>query len=157
MSEEIETKTGNGGTVDEGVGEAMVPVPRDVTALPGLEDVGLDDMIVPRLRIVQPTSSEMIEAGARVGTFCSNVSGECCESLRMVLLTERKGRVLFPVGAERPRCASDDGFAPSPRIEEPISEACGRKHGGRFQATCAMAQWSGRTPPECRDTYTLLD
>lgn len=114
----------------------------------GLEDVGREDIVIPRLSIVQPTS--------KVGTpghFRDVVAGEDVKRLEgLVPLKWRKGRVFFEKPEDKePCCASDDRVRPAKRIEHPVRDVC---------AGCPASGWTEengkRKHPKCQETYTLL-
>jgi hypothetical protein len=114
----------------------------------GLEDVDQEDLIIPRLSIVQPSSQE-----GNPGHFRDNISGDEHEFLEgLVPLKWRKGRVYFGKDDAGLLCASDDRVAPAERIEEPKAERC---------AGCPHAQWATgeggkRIKPDCSETWSLL-
>lgn len=121
----------------------LEPAPR------GLEEIGREDMVIPRFSIVQPTSEN-----GTAGNIRDQVSGDEFEALEyVVLLKVRKGRVYFaePDAGGGVLCASDDRIAPAKRIEHPVQAAC---------AGCPMAAWSTvggkRKHPKCQETYTFL-
>jgi hypothetical protein len=111
----------------------------------GFEGVSQDDLIVPRLKIVQPTSQE-----GTAGTFRDTVSGEESATLEdVVVLKMTKARRLFEDSDLR--CASDDMLKPRGSIADPIHSEC---------ATCPLAVWTTvdgkRTPPKCAETWNFL-
>jgi hypothetical protein len=112
----------------------------------GLEHLGPDDLIIPRLVLVQPTSQ--IE-GVLPGMFYLNITGEQFESLEVVFLKVTKGRVNFREDAtdRKPICGSNDRIKPSSRFDPPMAPAC---------AECSCSRWNGKEPPECPETYNLL-
>jgi hypothetical protein len=120
----------------------------------GLEDIGQDDLIIPRLKIVQPTSQ--LGEGVLPGTFVSNLGGEGVKQVRIVPIAIKKGRVLFEEGQDLPTCKSNDGLVPS--VEHPVAPACARLERGRLVTLCPRAAWMGRDadPPDCRLVYNVL-
>lgn len=129
---------------------AMLPAKPTARAPRGLEDVAPEDLVVPRFRIVQPTSDE-----GTAGNFRDVISGEEYESLEGVVpLRFTKGRVYFlrPEEGGGLACASDDRIVPAERIEKPVQARC---------AGCPRAKWSSgeggkRIKPDCSETWTLL-
>ncbi|RJX19003.1 MAG: hypothetical protein C4575_09515 [Desulforudis sp.] len=114
----------------------------------GLEDMDKSDIVIPRLRVVQPTSKEGTPGKLRL-----NLTGDEFDQLTVVFIKATKGRVLFDrenLGSP-PLCGSLDRVRPSNFFESPISDRCGQ---------CPMAGWTkdnGRNaPPECNESYTLL-
>lgn len=86
------------------------------------------------------------------------------ESLKLLPMAElRRSRTLMPEFSEKednkPICKSLDGVVPDPRIEMPVSEACGayiQTNGkSRFVPSCPKAKWDSGDPPECKDSKTL--
>jgi len=128
--------------------EAQVPAlaggGHDLGVPLGMEGFNQDDIVIPRMTIVQPTSEE-----GTPGTFRFNLTGDEYIVMKVVFLKASKGRVLFDNDdlTAGPRCGSNDRIRPSDHFESPIAEAC---------AECPLSQWDNRTPPECNETYTLL-
>lgn len=113
----------------------------------GLEGFGPEDMVIPRLKLIQPTSREAADGDATPGTVVCNLSGAAYDAIKLVPLFLRKGRVLFREGDERPTCASDDNIVPSPRIENPIQKKC---------AGCPRQEWVDGVPPDCALVYSIF-
>lgn len=130
------------------VAEQVLPAIPDDYAREGMEDIDRDDLTLPRVRVIQPTSKLEGERGH----FHHNLTGECVGSMNAVLLKITKTRVYWDPDdlAAPPVCATDDNKRP--RAE----------HAGKFTPTglckdCAHAVWGeDRTPPDCRLTYTFL-
>lgn len=118
-------------------------IPEDY-GMEGMEGIGQEDLMIPRTRVIQPTSK--LEGDA--GRFHFSLTGECKPSILAVLLRVKKGRVLWSeIGtSDAPRCASDDGLTP--------------RSGGAFDGPCegcSQSQWgAGKTPPACGQTYNFL-
>jgi hypothetical protein len=112
----------------------------------GLEVLGPEDLIIPRLVLVQPTSQ--ID-GVEAGKFYLNLTGDQFDEVQAVFLKVLKGRVYFAEDANerRPLCGSPDRIKPSPRYEHPVAPTCGE---------CAYSLWRGKEPPVCHETYHLL-
>ncbi|MGH9369183.1 MAG: hypothetical protein ACRD3M_16095 [Thermoanaerobaculia bacterium] len=129
---------------------AVPAVPPRKAFIPrGLEEIGREDIIIPRLTIVQPTSKV-----GKPGTFHDVVSGEGFPRLDGVVpIKWRKGRVFFSKPEDQePTCASDDRVRPSARIDAPVKPEC---------AGCPMSAWytdeqGRRKHPKCQETYTLM-
>ena len=118
----------------------------------GIEGFDEGDLVIPRMRIAQPTNTQ----GWAPGKFVESLSEESFDELTgVVALKINKARVFFESpGDERPRCASDDNVRPSPppRVEDPISEAC---------ANCPKSQWTedefgSRQKPDCSEQWAFL-
>lgn len=129
--------------VDEKEQSLIPAIPQDL-AMAGLEEVGREDLIIPRVRIIQPTSK--LEGDA--GQFHFNLTGECRDSIHAVLLKMTKSRVCWDqdsLGAD-PLCASDDAKTPRGQYASIYATHC---------ENCPMAQW-GEEAPKCRLMYNFL-
>jgi len=104
-----------------------------------------EDLVIPRLRIAQPTNRQ----DWTPGKFYESLSDESFEKLEgVVALRLNKSRVWFEESGDQPTCASDDFIKPSPRIENPVAPFCG---------DCPNSQWGvDRTPPICNETWNFL-
>jgi len=111
-----------------------------------MEEIEREDIALPRVRVLQPTSK--LE-GTR-GEFRFSLTGKCKPTIKAVLLRVAKGRVYWDRDnlGDAPLCASDDARAPRPQYE------------GRYAATCTeceLKEWGqDGTPPECGLTYSFL-
>lgn len=146
--------------------EASVPAPIDpqsdaLVALgvdaggDGLDEMGADEFIVPRTKIVQPTSRE-----GTPGTFRINLTGEEYKELEVIGVKVERGRTFWVEGnMDEPACRSYDFFYPDPAIENPVSPQCAShdKETRKAEDICPKAKWGadGR-PPECGQTMNLL-
>jgi hypothetical protein len=111
------------------------------------------DLVLPRLRIQQPTS----KGEARPGTFVDALTGQEHGELRVTFLRVTRGRVLWVEGFDEPQCKSRDGRVPDPRVEHPPSDRCTAEHAGRLKPVCPQAQWGPNDQkPACHETMTLL-
>ena len=122
----------------------------DTEPVEGLEDFDPSDLIIPRLKLVQPSSAE-----GTPGALLSNLSGEEYDSLRFVPLSIRKGRVLWEEGNDMPICRSSDALRPDEGIESPQNSVCAERRKGRTVDVCSMGKW-GDGPPPCKLNYTIL-
>lgn len=84
----------------------------------GLESLGPEDLIIPRLTLVQPTSQ--ID-GVEAGKFFMNISSEQFDEVQVVFLKVTKGRVYFAEDANerKPLCGSPDRIKPSNGFGQP--------------------------------------
>lgn len=135
---------------ETGTEVAAAPEPSADVAFAGADDgfVGFDgdDLVIPRLRIAQPTNRQ----DWTPGRFVESLSEEAFESLEgVVALKLSKSRVWFEdSGDGQPTCASDDFIKPSTRIEDPVAPFCG---------DCPNSQWGpDRQPPICNETWNFL-
>jgi len=123
-----------------------VPAIPESLAMAGLEEVDRSDLILPRVRVIQPTS----KLEGNPGQLHYNLTGEAVDQIHAVLLKMTKSRVCWDkenLGAD-PLCASDDAKTPRAPV---YSKTC---------ADCPMAQWGVEsdpsTPPACRLVYNFL-
>lgn len=117
----------------------------------GAEVLDRSDIILPRVRLRQPTSKFGTPQNA--GQFHNNLTETFVEQIEAVPLRVAKGRVMWPAaysGDNAPECASDDGTQP-------------RANGGLTNrqpgpcAVCPMSQWGENgVPPRCSLVYTYL-
>lgn len=121
-----------------------------------VEVVGADalergDIILPRLRLRQPTSKFGTPQDA--GKFHNNLTEGFSETIDAVVLRVSKGRVMWPEafsGDNEPECASDDAIQPR------TGNGLTNKQPGPC-VTCPMSQWGeDGTPPRCSLVYTYL-
>jgi hypothetical protein len=125
------------------VAPAEVGAPVDDNGFVGFDQ---EDLVIPRLRIAQPTNRQ----DWTPGKFYESLSDESFDTLEgVVALRLNKSRVWFEEdGGGQPTCASDDNVRPSTRIESPVAPFCG---------DCPNAQWGAdRTPPICNETWNFL-
>lgn len=118
----------------------------DDAGLDGLEDIDQSDLMLPRVRVIQPTS----KLDGPAGSFHNSLSGESKPQIHAVLLRVTKSRVCWDPSdlAAPPLCASDDARTPRAANLGTYSADC---------ASCPMAQWGkDGEPPQCRLTYNFL-
>jgi len=117
----------------------------------GAEALDRSDIVVPRIRLRQPTSK--FGSPQNAGQFHNNLTEQFADSIEAVVLRVSKGRVMWPEafsGDNDPLCASDNGIMP--REGNGLSD----KQPGPC-AACQYAQWSpDGTPPRCALVYTYL-
>ena len=116
----------------------------------GSETLDRSDIVVPRIRLRQPTSKFGTPQDA--GKFHNNLTEQFSETIDAVVLRVSKGRVMWPEsfsGDNDPACASDDGVMPRP------GNGLSNKQAGPC-AACSLSQWSDGTPPRCSLVYTYL-
>lgn len=139
-----------------GTEKGLVPVGGGALAgpgsIPGLEGLDLDDLQLPRWRLLQPTSAEAADHGA--GVFVNTITGEVAKSpLHAVPVRVLKQRLYFKGdkddGGNRPlSCRSMDGRV---GIGDPGGE-CG---------SCPLSQWGqsedgDAEAPPCFKVYGFL-
>lgn len=105
------------------------------------------------MKLVQRTTTG---EGVIPGKLLDDLSGAHFDSVQVVPLAIKLGRVLFPpdgeLGAE-PICRSDDGIVPSPNAAVPQSPKCGTCDRG--PKMWANYKNSGKKP-DCQEKYRLL-
>jgi hypothetical protein len=134
--------------------ESEIAKPAEGPEILGLEEFDTGDLIIPRYKIVQPTSKL-----GTPGLFRNNLSNEEVERLNVVVLKAAKGRVCWSENLdEDPICRSSDGLQPSDNVETPINSICGRKENGRrFEPVCDNATWGEKSErPLCDEVINLL-
>ena len=104
----------------------------------GLEVFDTGDLVIPRYKIVQPTSKE-----GTPGLFRNNLTNEERDKVNVVVLAATKGRVCWSENIEEdPVCRSSDGLNPSKDVEKPFNQVCGTKENSKpFDPVCVNAQW----------------
>jgi hypothetical protein len=130
------------------------------TPAPGFEEFGPEDQVLPRRRIVQPTTQD----DATPGTFVDGLTGKEYQQIRAVVLTISKGRVMWsPELGNDPICKSDDSLMPSHVVDAPQSAICAERVNGRLVDVCPCAKWQDsddkpgtQDPPRCKLTYRFL-
>lgn len=108
--------------------------------VPGTEEEAAEDSVMPRLRLLQSTSTEVEEGDSKAGYIRHSLSGEEWETVEFIPLCIRKSRIHFdsknPKGA--PLC-----FAPDGKVS---------RSGHRCLADCPFDNahlWKGDEPPPC--------
>jgi len=124
--------------------DAQVPaIPEDLAGA-GLEAMDRSDLVIPRARVIQPTS----KLDGKPGEFHFNLTGESKPQIHAVLVNMSKGRVLWSTDlAADPLCASDDARAPR-TPQQGYGPTCD---------ACPYAQWGdANEPPKCSLVYNFL-
>lgn len=130
---------------EAGLPAVIPPIPAEY-ADEGMEEIERDDIALPRVRVLQPTSQ--LE-GPR-GEFHFSLTGKCKKTIPGVLLRVAKGRVYWEKGnlSGAPLCASDDSKMPRTQYVGGYADRC---------ADCELKEWhQDGTPPECGLTYSFL-
>jgi hypothetical protein len=140
----------NGGKASRGI----VPLPgtSSTTALAsvpvGLEELYEDDLVIPRVSVVQPTSRE-----GTPGRLRSNLTGDERETIDLVVLRVQRGKVLWSTTlGEDPVCKSNDGLVPAASVEHPQSDRCCEVRGPHLRPVCPAATWR----PTPGNVYVLV-
>lgn len=112
----------------------------------GLENWTPEDIVIPVLRIVQPTS----QWEAPMGTFFDAQTGETWEEIKAVFIKSSWGRVKFKddISEKGIECKSSDRNFPSPSIENPPAQECSK---------CPYSKWGeDGEPPICKETLNNI-
>lgn len=128
-----------------------IPAPSAMTSPLGLEGVKeTEDLIIPRIRVVQPTSKISDQAGM----FHNNVTNTLKPEVRCLLLKLQRTRVYWDPEdlTAPPLCASNDAKEPRSEFQEnnwvPESGACD---------DCVKSKWHANgDKPVCALGYTFL-
>jgi hypothetical protein len=135
----------------------------ELTGFTGLE--GLDPstvMIIPRIKIVQPTSKEGTEGKLRI-----NLTGDEFDEIPLVLIKALQGRTYWDPDpkSDKVLCRSYDFMIPDSSIEKPFNDTCAvhtinLKKQRVLKTVCHEAQWTGsadsQKKPTCAETFNLL-
>lgn len=121
-------------------------MPSGVTSLgEGFEGLDQQDLILPRMTILQPTSKK----DGKEGEFHNNLTGECLPSLEAVILKVNRTRTLWSgdLGDTRPECQSYDGLVG--RVYGPC-EQC------QFNPEVNAVLWEEKNLKRCNRGYLFL-
>ena len=126
----------NGGKAGGIVAQTVTPTPTVLAPVPvGLDQLYEDDLVIPRVSIIQPTSRE-----GTPGRLKMNITGEEREQIDLVVLRVQRGKVLWSATlGEDPICKSNDGIVPS--ADSPQSDVCCEVHGNHLRPVCPAATW----------------
>lgn len=115
----------------------------------GFENVKIEDLIVPRIRLLQPTSDGVTDGLGKMGQFQDSLSGKIMEDeLELVLMGMKNGAVYFEPGgkSKKTKCKSENG------ITNLMGQEC---------VKCPFGEYWGKfhedgTPPACSGTKEFL-
>lgn len=135
------------------------PIPEELQGYTGFEGIDPSAFVIPRMKIVQPTSKEGTQGRLRI-----NLTGDEFAAVDVVIVKAMQGRVLWDhdnAGNEKPLCRSADYFRPDSSIENPPSPECVRQVTSTTKKTmlkpvCPNAGWNGSEKPACGETWNLL-
>jgi len=136
-----------------------VQIPEELQGYTGFETIDPSAFVIPRMKIVQPTSKEGTQGRLRI-----NLTGDEFAALDVVIVKAMQGRVLWDhdnAGNEKPLCRSSDYLHPDSSIENPPSPECSRQVTSTTKKTmlkpiCSNAGWNGNEKPACGETWNLL-
>lgn len=134
-------------------------LPAEVGDFTGYEGLGEESFIIPRMKIVQPTSKE-----GEAGTFLINLTGEAFKEVEAVFIKAERGRVMWnkaDTDAREPLCRSFDFITPDDRIENPPCDKCAERitQGNKsiLKQVCPKSMWgSDNSRPECDELFNIL-
>lgn len=135
----------------EGIAVRTTTAVARTSAMPeGFENFGMQDMILPSWRIIQPTTQGVDPKF--MGQFYNATSKNIVPTLRAVLLKMSHVRSYFKdVGDKTPICSSDDGIAP--RVS---GVTIGKTLIPATCATCPFSKWIEDESPVCASGYMLV-
>ena len=136
-----------------------VQIPEELQGYTGFETIDPSAFVIPRMKIVQPTSKEGTQGSLRI-----NLTGDEFTSMDVVVVKAMQGRVMWDQGNpgnEKPLCRSSDFLHPDSSIENPPSPECVRQVTSTTKKTmlkpvCPNAGWNGTEKPACGETWNLL-
>ena len=135
-------------------------IPDELNGYTGLEGITEESWIIPRIKIVQPTSKE-----GTAGLLRLNLTGDEFSELSIIVIKANQGRVLWNPdddAEEDVLCRSYDYLKPDDSIKSPPSPICAKFVPGRggkqiLKQVCPMSIWGkDGERPECDSTYNLL-
>jgi hypothetical protein len=134
-------------------------LPMELEGFTGFEGIDPSNFIIPRIKIVQPTSKE-----GTAGTFRVNLTGDEFKELDIIAVKAVMGRVMWDKanpGNDKALCRSFDFLRPDSSIEDPPSSECARYVMGTnkkqiLKPICSKGQWFDKERPECSETFNLL-
>jgi hypothetical protein len=118
--------------------------------------IGFEDTFIKPTFIELGQRTSMKHKDAQPGKLFDVLTGENKDSIQVVPLALRRGRVLFPEGGDlgaQPICRSADGIVPSPFAQYPQNRTC---------KECPKASWddydrkTGKGKPACKESWQLL-
>ena len=113
-------------------------------AIIGLEEISSEDIKMPKVKLIQPTSAEANEKGVP-GQYLNVTTGQAFDFLYCTLLAFGKSRVRWPAAFKRgedPECKSYDGV-----YSDSGDVAC---------KDCEYQVWNDNERPECGQVYAFM-
>ena len=122
----------------------------------GLDEMGREDMAIPRLVLVQ-AQSDYPESERHTGEYYNTVTGVYSPAVNGLLLSVAKFRICFDVNFDREGkalCASDDGEFPRAAYVGTVVD--GVAINGSPCAECPLSQFGADSaPPQCARGYAF--
>jgi hypothetical protein len=170
--------TANKATVQAETPEVLIPqstqlIPRDQAGLPGipdelqgftgLEGIDVSAFVIPRIKLVQPTSKE-----GTAGMYRINLTGDEFTDLPIIVIKAIQARTMWDPDpkSEEVLCRSYDFMKPDSSIIKPYSPICAKKITNLkkqevLTVVCPQGKWrkdekGNDVKPECAETYNLL-
>jgi len=123
----------------------------------GYEDFDQSDLIIPRIKLVQPTSRT-----GTPGKFIMNLTDEEFSEMDIVVIKATRSRIWWSedLSMEDPLCKSNDFMSPDSSIDEPPSLKCAEymdRNGARsLNVICEKAKWLDNNRPDCNQVFNIL-
>lgn len=130
--------------------EKKALIPRDEKALqemlkpaPGTEEIGSEDITLPRIRVLQDTSAEVKSKEAVSGKLKHSLTGELNDTIEFIPISMHKSRIMFNIDNREgaPLCRSKNTLVGS---------------DGTKCAECDNAKWMNNKPPVCNTIFNYL-
>ena len=135
-------------------------IPEELVGFSGLEGIDASAFIIPRIKIVQPSTREL---NATQGKLRINLTGDEFGNMSIILIKALQGRTLWDPapGSDIVLCRSYDFLKPDSSIEKPYSDYCAKKTKNLkgqdvLSLVCDYAKWHGVKKSECAENYNLL-
>lgn len=97
----------------------------------GQENIEPEDLVIPRIRLLQPLSKEVVERKSEAGHFAISITGEILPKLQILFFYHTKSRVCFARAIDK---AAGEGVAC-------ISMDAKLGSRGENCAECALSMW----------------
>ena len=115
-------------------------------------DLREEDLIVPRLILLQPTSQ--IDGA---GKFYYGLNGQLYDKVTAVFFSNERGRIMFhpDISKMESLCGSNDRIVPSPRFENPMAPRCVECPYSKRQYYTEVMVGNNKKKQECSETQAL--
>ena len=123
------------------------------------QNLDANDVVLPRLQLVQPTSSSITDGDKHIGEWFNSTTGEFFKSLNVVIVGARATRVMFPAVYQPDNailCSSPDAIRPSPDF---VGMLVGGTNIPERCSECPFSMWTENeqtgkgVPPACSVGY----
>jgi hypothetical protein len=110
---------------------------------PGTEEISSEDIVLPRIRLLQDQSAEVKSKEATSGKLKHSLTGEEYASLEFIPLTMHKSRIMFDMDNRdgAPLCRSNNFQIGS---------------DGTRCIECGNSKWQNNKPPVCNTIFNYL-